>query len=173
MKVLFKFSLILAVLSAMSCASTYKTLNPESFTYQNSYEIKDTMRVSYLYGAQALTGNKRYDKRERRYGMASVAVRIENLSDSSMVLTRNNFKVYARGQAKAIYSPEAYSKKVKQWGAVHLLHSLWGPWAIHWEEDEYGETDVSFIYIPVGAIVGIVNAVKAANANKENLANQT
>src|SRR4051794_37581036 len=79
--------------SAMGCASTYKPLDPASFTYSRSFEIKDTLRVSYLYKAQAMTRNKRYDKRERRYGMAAVAVKIENLTDSTIELTRSNFGI--------------------------------------------------------------------------------
>lgn len=163
---------LISLLSAMGCASSYKPLNPASFTYVRSFEIKDTLRVSYLYKTQAMTGNKRYDKRERRYGMAGVALKIENLTDSTIELTRNNFSISSPTGRKTIYTPEVYSKKVKQWAAVHLLHTLWGPWAISWETDEYGEEDVNFIFIPVGAIVGIGNAIKASKANGVNLENQ-
>ena len=160
------------LMSVMSCASTYKPLDPASYTYSRSFEIKDTLRVNYLYKTQAMSGNKRYDKRERRYGMASVAVKIENLSDSTIELTRSNFHISSPNGGKTIYTPEVYSKKVKQWAAVHLLHTLWGPWAISWQEDEHGETDVHFIFIPIGAVVGIGNAIRASNANHDNLANQ-
>lgn len=158
--------------SAMGCASSYKPLDPASLSYTRSFEIPDTLRVSYLYKTQAMTGNKRYDKRERKYGMASVAVKIENLTDTTIELTRNNFGVSTSSGNKTIYTPAVYSKKVKQWAAIHLLHTLWGPWAVSWQEDENGETDVNFIFIPIGAIVGIGNAVKASKANDVNLANQ-
>ena len=101
--------------------------------------------------------------------MISVAVKIENLSSSSAItISKDNFKVHADGQEKTFYTPIEYSKKVKQRVGAHLLHALYGPWAIRWQENSKGETDVDFIYIPVGAIIGIGNAIRAGNANKAN-----
>ncbi|HTF21636.1 MAG TPA: hypothetical protein VK658_26335 [Chryseolinea sp.] len=171
-KITVRMIVLVPLISAMGCASTYKPLDPASFTYSRSFEIPDTLRINYLYKTQAMTGNKRYDKRERRHGMAAVAVKIENLTDTTIELTRNNFSVSSPTGNKTIYTPAAYSKKVKQWAAIHLLHTLWGPWAVSWQEDEYGETDVNFIFIPIGAIVGIGNAIRASKANGVNLENQ-
>jgi hypothetical protein len=57
----------------------------------------------------------------------------------------------------------------QQHTGFHLLHALWGPWFVSWQEDASGNTDVDFVYIPVGAIVGIANTMRASNANKAHL----
>lgn len=164
--------LILCILLTFSCASTYKPVNLTSYAYDRSYLIKDSLQVSYQYNIQQLSGNRRYARKEKKRNMTSVAVKIKNLSASPVTLTRNTFQVYSENQAANIYSPVEYSKKVKQRVGLHLLHSLWGPWALSWKEDSNGETNFNFIYIPVGAIVGIGNSVRASNANKQNRATQ-
>jgi hypothetical protein len=159
---------VLCIILTFSCASTYKPVNLPSYAYDRSYLIKDSLQVSYQYNIQQLSGNRRYTRKEKKRNMNSVGVKITNVSSSPITLTRNSFQVYSKSGVKNIHSPLEYSKKVKQRVGMHLLHSLWGPWAMSWEEDGNGETDFNFIYIPVGAIVGIGNSVRARNANKEN-----
>jgi hypothetical protein len=161
----------LVAMMTMCCASTYKPVAVESFEFSNAYTLNDTLRISYQYDVQKTTGNKRYARKERKRKMASVAVKIENISSAPVTITRNNFKVYAENKARDVYTPAAYAKKVKQRVGMHLLHSLWGPWAMSWQEKD-GETEFHFIYIPVGAIVGVGNAIRASNANKQNLRTQ-
>jgi hypothetical protein len=139
--------------------------------YMDSKTVNDSLRISYRYGIQEATGNRRYANKEKAHGLSAVAVKIENLSTVPLSLSRTTFKVYSAAGDKQVISPSSYSSKIKQRVGLHMLHALWGPWGISWSEDEYGERDVSGFYIPIGAIVGIGNAVRASNANKNNLAN--
>jgi hypothetical protein len=172
LNILFRVYILVFAFSTFSCASTYKPLDLAKFSYLRADVIKDTLRISYQYGVQESTGNRRYANKERKRGMELVALKIENLSASPITLTRENFTVHSISGVMGVFSPKEYSKKIKQKVGIHLLHALWGPWALSWKTDDNGETDFNFVYIPAGAIVGIVNAAKAAKANRENLATQ-
>jgi hypothetical protein len=101
----------------------------------------------------------------------SIGVKIENLSSQTINLTPSSFHVRSETVSKDILSPETYAKKIRQHVGLHLLHALWGPWSFSYQENPTtGETTTNFIYIPIGLIVGIGNAVHASNANKANLA---
>jgi hypothetical protein len=164
-----KITLFLSVIT-LGCASTYKPVSVSSLNYYEKVDVSDTLRVSYRYRVQEITNNRWYAKKEKRYNLAAVALKIENLSSAPVTITCDNFKIYSAAGEKRVVSPAAYASKVKQRVGVHLLHSLWGPWGISWETKENGETDVHGYYIPAGAIVGIGNAVRASNANSNNKA---
>jgi hypothetical protein len=166
----FKCVLLFSFLS-YGCASTYKPMTLPTLVYMDSQTVSDSLRVSYRFGVQEVSGNRRYANKEKTHGLAAVAVKVQNLSTVPLSLSRTTFKVSSAAGEKVALSPLSYSSKIKQRVGLHMLHALWGPWGISWSEDEYGERDVSGFYIPVGAIVGIGNAVRASNANKKNLAN--
>jgi hypothetical protein len=151
------------------CASSYRPVNPNGFPYGDAQHVGDSLRVSYVTDIQRLTQNKRYATKELKRGMKAVGIKIENISDRKVRITQENLRLFSHGVRTQILSPEQYAKKVKQRVGAHLLHALYGPWAISWSEDARGETDVDFIYIPVGAIIGIGNAIRADNANKANI----
>lgn len=162
--------IVLASLIALGCASTYKPVNLETLTYSREVFLKDSVISSYMHNLQYVTGNKYYTKKERKYGIVAIAVKVENRSSDTLVLGSDKINVFVNGTQKPFLMPGDYAQKVKQRVALHLLHVLWGPWALSWKTDAQGETDFKFIYIPVGAIVGIGNALRASNANKANLA---
>jgi hypothetical protein len=164
-----KIALFLSVIT-FGCASTYKPVSVSGLNYYEKVNVSDTLLVSYRYRVQEITNNGWYAKKEKRYNLAAVAVKIENLSSAPVTITHDNFKVYSAAGEKRVVSPAIYASKVKQRVGVHLLHCLWGPWGISWETKENGETDVHGYYIPAGAIVGIGNAVRASNANSNNKA---
>jgi hypothetical protein len=141
-----------------------------SLNYYETKTVNETLRVAYRYHVQEITNNRYYAKKETRYDLASVAVKIENLSSVPITITRKNFKIYSGNLEKVVMSPAMYASKVKQRVGVHMLHALWGPWGISYSEDTYGKSEVHGYYIPAGLIVGIGNAVRASNANKENKA---
>src|SRR5690606_33339711 len=107
-----------------------------------------SLRISYMYGVQEASRNKRYANKEFKRNLAGVGVKIENTSNVSVRLTPQNLKVSSATQEKVVLSPSEYASKVKQRVGVHLLHALWGPWAISWREDEDGNTKFKGIYIP-------------------------
>jgi hypothetical protein len=151
------------------CASTYKPVNLNAFQYSNQKE-KDGVEFSYAHNIQYFSDNGWYRKKERKFNMIAVAVKVVNNSSEPFVLTPENFKIMtADGIEKPILEAEEYAKKIKQRTGTHLLHTLWGPWSISWQEDANGNIESHFFFLPIGAIVGIGNAVRANNANKNNL----
>jgi hypothetical protein len=104
--------------------------------------------------------------------MIALAVKVENNSDETIELSPANLKVYGpNGGARRLYTPLEYGEKVKQRTGRHLLHALYGPWAISWETDASGNVDTNVIFIPVGAVIGIGNAIRASRANRTNIEN--
>lgn len=166
------YTLAAAIISTIfltSCASTYKPINFKALPYTNKKTYND-VEFSYVHNIQFLSDNAWYTKKEKKFAMVAVAISITNNSQTPFVLTPENFKVLsADGIEKKLLSPDEYTKKVKQRTGRHMLHALWGPWAISWSEDQNGNTDTNFIYLPVGAIVGLGNAIRANNANNANL----
>lgn len=164
-------SFFCAILLALaSCATTYKPLSTPALNFQNKSAAKDKLEVSYLYDVQALSNNKRYSKKERKFGFAAIGLKITNTSDQPITLTRQNFKILANGSERPSVTVTEYTGKVKQLSGLFLLHALWGPWAYTYEENSAtGVSKSSFKYIPVGAIVGLINALVAGSANKNHL----
>lgn len=163
------FFLLVVALLASGCASTFKPMNVSVLPYRYTKKVNDSLTVSYSYNIQDATLNKRYGNKERSLGFAAVALRIENQSSVPLTMSRKTFRVESPAGEKSVMSARTYASKVKQRVGAHMLHALWGPWAISWSEDSDGETDVDFIYIPVGLVVGIGNALRASNANKAHL----
>lgn len=167
-----KSNLILLLLAAIiltSCGVSYKPLNLETLPYQNSAKLKENVTVSYLYDVQTATKNRRYAKKERKSGLAAVAVRIKNESDQPITLTNEKLSVFVTGGSEKPALPvTSYTNVVKQHPPVHLLHALWGPWQYSYWEDSRGRHS-SFKYIPVGAAVGLINLIIAAGGNKKHL----
>ena len=163
----FAFIFIAALIS--SCASTYKPVNLNGFTYADK-KTYEGVEFSYVHNIQFLSDNAWYTRKEKKFGMVAVAVKIVNNSQTSFVITPDNFKVFSSdGIQKKFLTPEEYTRRVKQRTGRHMLHALWGPWALSWQEDSSGNVETHFIYLPVGALVGLGNTIRASNANKANI----
>jgi hypothetical protein len=147
-----------------SCGVSYKPLTLGTLAFQNTAPVTDKVSVAYQYDIQLLSKNKRYSKKERKAGYAAVGVRIKNDSDQPIQLSKNNLKVAIGAYELQPLETEAYTAKVKQHPASHLLHALWGPWAF--THIEYGtESENHFKYYPVGAAVGLINLLIASMGN--------
>lgn len=152
-----------------SCASSYKPVNLQRFSYIDE-QVTDSIQVSYAHNIQFTSRNKWYTKKERKFGMIAVAVKVENRSHEPVELSPANLRVYAgNGIARRLYTPMEYGEKVKQRTGRHLLHALYGPWVFTWETDANGNVDTNVLFIPVGAVIGIGNAIRASKANRINI----
>ena len=164
-KITFPFAILLLT----SCAVSFKPIDPARLNYPSTAQLLgDSLRISYVNNIQYMSHNKRYGDREVKRGMYALAVQIENISSSSVTVTQDNLKIFSGEIQKRYCSSLEYSKNIKQRAGWHLLHILWGPWSLRWQEDSNHGTEVHFVYIPIGAIVGIANAIHAGNANKAN-----
>ncbi|HEY0744910.1 MAG TPA: hypothetical protein VGD40_25760 [Chryseosolibacter sp.] len=165
----FFFFLFPVVLS--SCSSTYKPVVLERFSYDDD-QISNGVQVSYAHNLQYISRNRWYTKKEKKFGMIAVAVRVENKTGETIQLYPENFRVLGpNGVARRLYTPVEYGEKVRQGTGRHLLHALYGPWIFTWETDTYGNIDTNVIFLPVGAVIGIGNALRASKANRINVEN--
>jgi hypothetical protein len=152
-----------------SCASKYKAVMLERFSYQDT-QTSNGVEVSYAHNIQYNSDNRWYTKKEAKFGLIAVAVKVENKSNESVELSPVNLKVFGpNGVARRLYTPVEYGEKVRQRTGRHMLHALYGPWAISWETDTYGATDTNVFFLPVGAAVGLGNAIRASRANRINV----
>jgi|GEM_PF-4365698 len=157
-------------LAAVGCAGPYRALTPSTLNFQNRNSVPTAqLEISYLYDIQGLTKNKRYSKKERKFGYAAVALRIDNKSSQTVKITKENLKILANGVSKSFVDPNVYALKVKQTSATYLLHGLWGPWRYSYMENlSTGERETEFKYLPVGLAIGIINLIIAESSNKKH-----
>lgn len=161
--------LFLLSLTFFSCSSRYRPVNLGRFSYQDE-QVSDDVKVSYAHNLQFNSRNKWYTKKERKFGMIAVAVKVENQSQETIDLSPANLRVYGpNGVARRLYTPMEYGEKVKQRIGRHLLHALYGPWVVSWETDASGNVDTNVFFLPVGAVIGIGNAIRASKANRINI----
>ncbi|HEY0652431.1 MAG TPA: hypothetical protein VGD65_04845 [Chryseosolibacter sp.] len=164
-----RFFLIVPSLLFFSCASSYKPVKLDRFSYFDA-QVSNDVEVSYAHNIQYASRNKWYTKKERKFGMIAVAVRVENRSLETIELSPANLRVFGpNGSARRLYTPMEYGEKVKQRTGRHLLHALYGPWVVSWETDASGNVDTNVFFLPVGAVIGIGNAIRASKANRINI----
>jgi hypothetical protein len=151
-----------------SCSSKYRPVMLQQFSYGDN-QISGGIEISYAHNIQYTSDNRWYTRKEKKFGMIAVAVKVENNSDETIELSPANLKVLgSNGDARRLYTPLEYGEKVKQRTGRHLLHALYGPW-IFVEQTGPGGSDTQIIPLPVGALIGIGNAVRASNANRINI----
>jgi hypothetical protein len=159
---------ILVTLFVSGCASTHKPFNLTARNYGPVQQLGDSIRISYANSLQYVSGNRWYSKKENKYNMRAISIKLENAYSVPVRITPEDLRVYANNKLLPYLMPEDYSAKVKQRVGVHLLHTLYGPWSYSVSHDPYGKRDVNFFFLPVGAIIGIGNAIRANKANKAN-----
>jgi hypothetical protein len=168
-KRLIYFSVILGFILS-NCASTYKVINPNSLNYTNKQNCNEKFEVSYLYDIYSLTENSKYSKKEKSNGFRTIAVKVKNITDSSRMITTDNFKIYQNDNEVTFANKSDYFNSVSQTSASYLLHGLWGPWSFETISDENGNSQTTVRYYFIGLIVGVINMIVAssANTNHEN-----
>lgn len=160
---------VVTLLSLCSCASSYKPVILERLSFGNE-QITSGVEVSYSHNVQARSRNGWYAKKEKKFGFIAVAVKVINNTEESIELSPRNLRVYAsNGDAIRLLTPMEYAEKVHQRTGRHLLHALYGPWIFVNEIDASGNARTNVFILPVGAVVGIYNALRASKANRINV----
>ena len=105
-------TLILCVsLLFTSCSSKYRPLMLQRLPYQDEKSQGDVV-FSYAHNIQYHSDNKWYAKKERKFGMVAVAVRVQNNSEQTIELSPANLKVYgANGEADAFLHLQSTGRK--------------------------------------------------------------
>lgn len=158
----------------MSCASYYKPIRPDTLNYSNKQISNEKLEVSYMYDVYSISDNRKYSRKEKNNNYRTIAVRIRNLTDTTRIITTDNFRIFANERELTVANKTAYFSTVYQMPEVYLLHGLWGPWRVDSWSDSNGKSGSKTTYIPIGITIGVINVIVASAANsnhKKNLNN--
>jgi hypothetical protein len=165
-KIVISLSVLIIILTG--CASTYRIIDTKNLSYTNNQNCNNKLEVSYIYDIYSITENNKYARKEKNNNFRTIAVRIKNLTDSSRLITHDNFKIYNNESEMLFADKSAYFNSVSQLSGTYLLHALWGPWAIITTSDDSGNSNTKVIYYPVGFAVGLINMFVAISANTKH-----
>lgn len=167
------------ILIISSCASGYKTIQPNTVNYLSSNEV-DNVKLEYKYNLLS----KKYLKKEQKKQIKLATIKIKNNSDKDYTFGDNLNVVYSNGnQVDLIENSRVYSM-LKQNTPVYLLYLLLTPMRFEVYETNNGFTETTSS-TPIGLFVGPAiaggNMIVAGSANKKfkteleeyNLVNKT
>ena len=153
-----RLSLFAAVISILlcSCASSYKPIYPSKVIYPT---VDNSYLFSYRYNVLRLAGNKKLAKKEDKFNVRIVAIRIVN--NSNRVLRYGyNFDLYSGDHRSRILEPDIVAASVKQSVPIYLLYLLLTGMRF----------ETSSSSIPIGLVIGpgitAGNMIVAGSANK-------
>jgi len=153
-----RLNLLAAVLCIFlcSCAASYKPINPSKVLYPS---VDNSDQFSYKYNVLRLAGNKKLAKKEDKYNVRIVAIRIVNTSNR-VLRYGYNFDFYSGDYKARLLEPEVVSVNVKQSVPIYLLYLLLTPMTF----------ETSSSSIPIGYVLGpgitAGNMIIAGSANK-------
>lgn len=164
--------LSLCVLFLCTCAASYKSINPSSLNYTYQPE-NDGLIFSYQAGVLQDSGNKKLAKKEDRFDIRVVAVKITNntgrdLTFAKDLVLKSGFKVFQP------LDPETTASSIKQSSASYLLFLLLTPMKLYVGNNETGEVSETPIGYVLGPGLAALNVAKASSANtkfKKELSN--
>lgn len=160
-----KFALLLMVIAMFSCASTYKSIDPNSLNYRSKSMDKN---VTFVYKYELLS--KKYKKKEISKGVRLVAVKLFNDSGKDLVFGKDIKLFYDDGTSPYIMENESVFKSLKQSPASYLWYLLLTPLNLYTTSSHNGyNTQTSAL--PIGLVIGPAftasNIVVASKANKK------
>jgi hypothetical protein len=156
-------SFILMASILLSCAGSYKVINPQSLTYGSKSEA-DGISYSYQHNVLANTGNKKYAKRELKRPVKLLAVEFTNSTDHEINF-RSDVKIFMGDRQVLPMEPSVIHQQLRQPAGLYML------WSLVWLTISKCENeDCSVTPIPIGLLIGIGNTSAASTANKKFLA---
>jgi len=154
------FSIVIAALFS-SCASSYKSINPEGLRYP---QPENGELFSYSYGALRQSKNRKLAKKEEKSYISIVAVKIVNNTGRTLRYG-HNFNIYSDNEAIELVPVTEITKHIKQTVPTYLFYLLLTPMRFNIATEESKSS------IPVGLVVGpglaAINMLKASGANKK------
>lgn len=158
-------TLIATVVLLGSCASGYKTINPESINYLSHSEDKG-VKLEYKYELL----NKKYKKKELAKGVRLIAVKITNNSNNDVVFGKDVTLNYDNGASIYIMDNDRVFTSLKQSPASYLWYLLLTPTNLYTTETQNGYTTETST-VPIGLILGPGlaggNMIAASTANNK------
>ena len=152
------FSLVLL----SSCASSYKSINPNTFEFTNT-EITEDVVLKYRYNVLRERRNKKFAKDEDQNNLRLMAVEITNNSNQEILLG-DNLKLYNGDSEVQLVSPLSAKSDLRQCAGCYIPYALLTLLNLNIQN---GNRITS---IPIGLVVGPLvtgaNIITASNANR-------
>ena len=158
-----KIALLLIVVAFSSCASGYKTINPNTLNYISKSTDKGVV-LEYKYELL----KKKYNKKEISKGIRLIAVKVTNNSDRNLVFGRDIKLVHDNDNNLYIMENETVYSSLKQSPASYLWYLLLTPMNLYTTETRNGFTTQTGS-TPIGLVIGPGlaggNMIAASTAN--------
>ncbi len=151
----------------MSCASSYKSINPETLEYHN-HSTNDKIEFSYHYDVLIESKNKKYAKHELKNNLSLVAVKITNHTGHD-INPMTDAVFYIDDKPAYFVDQKITEDKIKQGVPIYLLYLLFAPVTLNTPATaaDGSPTTNSF---PIGLIIGptltATNMIIAGTGNK-------
>lgn len=157
---------MVTMLLMTSCASSYRTIRPESINYPST-ATEDGIEFSYKYDVLRSNNNKRYADKEAKQGIRLIAVQIKNQSDTTIRLSRD-FNLYAGDFRILPMEVSAISDRLKQKVWPYCFYMLMTFVQLNYTFTT--PTSITTGTLPIGYVLGpgltLLNVSKASSANR-------
>lgn len=157
---------MVSILLMTSCASSYRTIRPESINYPST-ATKDGIEISYKYDVLRSNNNKRYADKEAKQGIRLIAVQIKNQSDTTIRLSRD-CDLYAGDFRILPMEVSAISDRLKQKVWPYCFYMLMTFVQLNYTFTT--PTSITTGTLPIGYVLGpgltLLNVSKASSANR-------
>jgi hypothetical protein len=151
----------------LSCASSYKSISPETLEYHN-HSTNDKIEFSYHYDVLTESKNKKYAKHELKNNLNLVAVKITNHTGHD-INPMTDAVFYIDNKPVYFVDQRITEDKIKQGVPIYLLYLLCSPITITTSSSSMDGAQSSNSF-PVGLIIGpaltATNMIVAGSANK-------
>lgn len=154
--------LFVAALSAVifvSCASSYKAINPQTLNYVTTTQDQNFV-LAYKYGV--LQG--KYAKKETKKGLKVIAVKMENKSGRDLVFAKDVKLAYSNKNEVVLADQKFVYNELKQGSAIYLLYLLLTPTKFTTNSNGR-ETSSTPIGYALGPGIAFGNMLVASTAN--------
>jgi hypothetical protein len=151
----------------MSCASSYKSINPETLEYHN-HSINDKIELSYHYDVLIESKNKKYAKHELKNNLSLVAVKITNHTGHD-INPMTDAVFYIDNKPAYFVDQKITEDKIKQGVPIYLLYLLFAPVTLNTPATSADGSPTTNSF-PIGLIIGpaltATNMIIAGTGNK-------
>ena len=152
------------LLLATSCAGSYTAIRPERVSYQMAVATTGPVEFSYQYDALLQHGhrNKKYVKKENKYGYRIVDVRLTNNTDRELNFSRDLTLFYGDRPIMPVPAAQA-AHDLRQGVLIYLLYLPLNVTIVN--NNSYPGQSSGGTFLPTGPLIAAGNMVGAGAAN--------
>jgi hypothetical protein len=160
---------LFCILGLWSCAGMYHETKVAAYNYTIKHQnLNDSIDYYYINDIMQKHKFRKYKNKEKRKGVAMVAVKLVNNSTDTIAVSYEKLNVYINQKKATLLSPLEYYTKVKQ---ISWLYLCWCPISYISTKTEFRTSPPYGLYTtrkvyPVGLPIGLYNFFIARAANK-------